>query len=164
MTINLGYCKRPGDSYVRPAEWKDRHIWQTHERATDVVIPSGRTRNALTTRLHEYAHVGQYRAGYLGTSDNLEKHLLFLEAEASAIALQWTRANAADIARHVDCLASHAACAPPLPSCYTTPGRFPFAHLVDADYDACARYLARHIKRIARRFNARAPIVQGRLL
>ena len=153
MTINVTYCKRPGAAYVRPAEWKDARIFKAYERATDVVIPSGRTRNALTTRLHEYAHVGQYRAGYLGSKDDYgTKHLLYIEAEASAIAIQWTRATAADIARHVDCLESHAAYAPPLASCY------------GPEAQSCARYLARHIKRIARRFNAAAPIIQGRLL
>ena len=153
MTINVQYCKRLGDSYVRPGQWKDQRIWNIHEQATDVVIPSGTTRNALITRLHEYAHVGQYRAGHIGTnSDTYDRHLLFLEAEASAIAICWTRSTAADVARHVDCLESHAAYAPLLASCY------------GPEEQSCARYLARHVKRIARRFNARAPIVQGRLL
>jgi hypothetical protein len=152
VTINLRYCKRPDEAYVQPAQWKDRRIWLTYERATDVVIPGGRTRNALITRLHEYAHVAQFESKRILDADYFEKHRLFIEAEASAIALQWTRTTAADVARCVDCLVSHAAYAPPLPSCYGT------------EAESCARYLARHAKRIARRFNACAPIIQGRLL
>jgi len=137
MKVVVGYQSEELGSFIWPVGWTASPACIGHL----VVIPPESTVSALYCRLHEYAHVLQLERGVLTEAAYWSpRHHMFLEAEASALALIWVRPEmfGAALLRAIDGLDGHR---------NYLQGRLPIA------YKDSATYLSRHMFYLQRRFS-----------
>lgn len=86
--IEVRYNQRnPNTSKVEPMGWRGHVDASRHV----VLLPIDSDARSLCVCLHEFAHVLQIEGGWLTEERYVGKHELFIEAEASAIALAWVK-------------------------------------------------------------------------
>jgi len=134
--IKVIYSVDERDARVEPGGWKGC-IRDTH-----VHLPA--SPNTLHIDLHEFAHVNQLHAGYLKDLETYERHALFIEAEASAVALQWVKPKELLHAYRCRLYA------------FNEHRRCNYNVSISSVYRNGAAYLLRHMRRIERRWQAYA--------
>ena len=134
--IRIIYDRECSSGELFPAGWGVGYGFALSPNPeTRLHLPKRQSLTGWFTTLHEYAHYGQFLVAGV-TQHRYIRHTLFVEAQASALALRWIAPEyqARTVRYYVSCLNDYIAGGARLPSSYW----------------CTTHYLNRHIRRLER--------------